>query len=358
MAGSAPVVLCIYRYDALDRLASCAVHGQASVLFFYQRNRLTTQVRGAVRHSLFQTENDVLAQQNQIGNHMDCLPVSIDQQGSIIAAPQQAFTYTAYGTRTPSTDPGRLPGFNGQPVDPLTGHYLLGNGYRSFNPVLLRFNSPDSLSPFGEGGLNAYAYCLGDPVNRKDPTGHVPGLQGIQKAVSRLSGAFYKASQRVRRALFGPTKMRLSNGRDLSGVALYDRIKKNGKKELLISAHGTRPSNSDGSFIYLDNKPIAADAFYNELRRNSVDLDNYESIRTVVCYSGDGSVPFGETLSSITGLPVKSYKGKVTASMVLDNSQVRGVRPSYIEKTNPFEKGTERSRWFTYEPVWYGRPDK
>ncbi|EGH65727.1 hypothetical protein PSYAC_12586, partial [Pseudomonas syringae pv. actinidiae str. M302091] len=58
-------------------------------------------------------------------------------------------------------------------VDPVTGHYLLGNGYRAFNPMLMRFNSPDSLSPFGEGGLNAYAYCAGDPVNRVDPSGHM-----------------------------------------------------------------------------------------------------------------------------------------------------------------------------------------
>ncbi|WKV84490.1 hypothetical protein LJJ44_26730 [Pseudomonas sp. B24_DOA] len=29
------------------------------------------------------------------------------------------------------------------------------------------------MSPFGAGGLNAYSYCLGDPVNRVDPTGHV-----------------------------------------------------------------------------------------------------------------------------------------------------------------------------------------
>ncbi|MFA1026632.1 MULTISPECIES: RHS repeat-associated core domain-containing protein [Pseudomonas syringae group] len=47
----------------------------------------------------------------------------------------------------------------------------MGNGYRAYNPVLMRFNSPDSLSPFGKGGLNAYAYCAGDPVNRSDPDG-------------------------------------------------------------------------------------------------------------------------------------------------------------------------------------------
>ncbi|WP_397457346.1 RHS repeat-associated core domain-containing protein, partial [Pseudomonas versuta] len=36
----------------------------------------------------------------------------------------------------------------------------------------MRFHSRDSLSPFGEGGLNGYAYCAGDPVNRIDPSGH------------------------------------------------------------------------------------------------------------------------------------------------------------------------------------------
>jgi RHS repeat-associated protein len=65
-----------------------------------------------------------------------------------------------------------LLGFNGERPDSFTGHYLLGNGCRAFNPVLMRFNSPDNLSPFDKGGLNAYSYCSGDPVNRIDPTGN------------------------------------------------------------------------------------------------------------------------------------------------------------------------------------------
>ncbi|MCY1449848.1 hypothetical protein D9M71_666160 [compost metagenome] len=36
----------------------------------------------------------------------------------------------------------------------------------------MRFNSPDSWSPFGEGGINPYTYCGGDPRNRFDPNGH------------------------------------------------------------------------------------------------------------------------------------------------------------------------------------------
>src|SRR5207253_4738400 len=81
-----------------------------------------------------------------------------------------------YGHRAPEGGLLSLLGFNGERPDPVTGHYVLGNGYRAFNPVLMRFNSPDSLSPFEEGGLNAYAYCVGDPINRVDPTGHVGNL--------------------------------------------------------------------------------------------------------------------------------------------------------------------------------------
>ena len=66
-----------------------------------------------------------------------------------------------------------LPGFNGERVDPVSGAYHLGNGYRAYNPVLRRFNCPDSMSPFGAGGINPYAYCAGDPVNHTDPSGHM-----------------------------------------------------------------------------------------------------------------------------------------------------------------------------------------
>ncbi|AUH51035.1 hypothetical protein CXB49_09530 [Chromobacterium sp. ATCC 53434] len=64
-------------------------------------------------------------------------------------------------------------GFNGQRLDPVGSATHLGNGYRAYSPALMRFHSPDSLSPFGAGGVNPYAYCAGDPVNRADPSGHL-----------------------------------------------------------------------------------------------------------------------------------------------------------------------------------------
>lgn len=104
---------------------------------------------------------------------------------------------TPGGTRAPGATPhagarARL-GYNGQLHEPRSCSQILGNGYREYNPVLRRFHSPDSLSPFGEGGINAYAYCEGDPVNHTDPSGHflVPlaALMGVGAvAVGAVAG--------------------------------------------------------------------------------------------------------------------------------------------------------------------------
>ncbi|AUH51786.1 hypothetical protein CXB49_13630 [Chromobacterium sp. ATCC 53434] len=64
-------------------------------------------------------------------------------------------------------------GFNGERPDPVHHAAHLGNGYRAYSPALMRFHCPDDLSPFGAGGVNPYAYCAGDPVNRADPSGHL-----------------------------------------------------------------------------------------------------------------------------------------------------------------------------------------
>lgn len=84
--------------------------------------------------------------------------------------------YSAYGEQSAQQEVASALGFNGQLREAKLGWYLLGNGYRAYNTRLMRFHSPDSWSPFGRGGLNAYMYCVGDPVNRVDPTGHNPLL--------------------------------------------------------------------------------------------------------------------------------------------------------------------------------------
>ncbi|SNS02031.1 RHS repeat-associated core domain-containing protein [Pseudomonas japonica] len=89
-----------------------------------------------------------------------------------------------------------LPGFNGEWPESPTGHYLLGHGYRAYNPMVMRFNSPDSESPFRRGGLNAYGYCLGDPVNLTDPDGHAPFFRLLARVGTLLRRARKRPAQR------------------------------------------------------------------------------------------------------------------------------------------------------------------
>lgn len=80
------------------------------------------------------------------------------------------FTYSPYGHRAALGDAPAC-GFTGQLRERAQGWYLLGNGHRIYSPTLMRFYSPDRLSPFDKGGWNSYCYCAGDPVNRHDRSG-------------------------------------------------------------------------------------------------------------------------------------------------------------------------------------------
>ncbi|MDD0977613.1 RHS repeat-associated core domain-containing protein [Pseudomonas fontis] len=169
-------VLCKYHYNSLDQLVASHSPLQLPVQRFYEKVRLVSEVQGHRQLRVIQCADQLLAQQQRQGVVGETTLLGTDPQRSILhaktASRHHQKAYTVYGHCPADKDSSSFLGFNGERPDPLTGHYLLGNGYRAYNPVLMRFNSPDSWSPFGQGGLNAYTYCLGDPVNRQDPTGH------------------------------------------------------------------------------------------------------------------------------------------------------------------------------------------
>lgn len=125
--------------------------------------------------------------QTQAQNQSTAL-LSTDLNGSVFQAfsppMTQTISYSAYGYHLQTAAIVSLPAFNGEPPQQMTGLYLLGNGYRAFSPILMRFHSPDSLSPFGRGGINYYSYCGGDPINRIDPSGHMPRFRPILKVTA------------------------------------------------------------------------------------------------------------------------------------------------------------------------------
>jgi RHS repeat-associated protein len=171
-------VLCSYRYDPMDKSIELTPAHQAGRQRFYCNNRLSSEIQGASKRSIFQHDSQILAQQHHRDDKIGIALLATDRQRSVLnaldASQPNPLAYTAYG-HCPSEDGSRsLIGFTGEAPDQVTGHYHLGNGYRQYNPVVMRFNSPDSWSPFGKGGLNAYAYCGADPINRSDPSGHIP----------------------------------------------------------------------------------------------------------------------------------------------------------------------------------------
>ncbi|MDC9592525.1 RHS repeat-associated core domain-containing protein [Xenorhabdus sp. IM139775] len=173
-----------YGYDAADRLVLQHIGtGNTHELYYQGAARVAEIVReqGTVTR-LLQAHGTTVATVTGAETHV----LGTDNHGSVLVnqhgdGTETRYRYSPYGQQDPAEQGADIPAYNGERLDPLAGGYHLGNGYRAYNPVLMRFNAPDSESPFGAGGINAYAYCLGDPINRMDPTGHMSwgGIFGI-----------------------------------------------------------------------------------------------------------------------------------------------------------------------------------
>ncbi|PYB82453.1 MULTISPECIES: RHS repeat-associated core domain-containing protein [Pseudomonas] len=108
--------------------------------------------------------------------------LATDMQGSILRAHTKqaplSLAYATYGFDPRAISDSPQLRFNAK-LRTVAGFYLLGS-YRAYNPILMRFHSPDNLSPFEGGSINAYAYCSNDPVNFSDPSGHMKKRTSIQ----------------------------------------------------------------------------------------------------------------------------------------------------------------------------------
>lgn len=207
MLASHKNLICYYQYDPLDRVIGHTPSGKTKSEFYYLKGSVATEIQGLVQRSIMRSEEQLVAVQWRQNNNLDHSLLATDQQHSVVSELRlsglSTLTYTPYGHRPPEDGLLSMLGFNGERSEPLTGHYLLGNGYRAFNPVSMRFNSPDSWSPFGRGGLNAYVYCIGDPINREDNSGRISARWLlIKKNIPQLA----MVSRRARIDGFHPLK--------------------------------------------------------------------------------------------------------------------------------------------------------
>ncbi|MDH0731029.1 RHS repeat-associated core domain-containing protein [Pseudomonas sichuanensis] len=157
-------------------------------LFFYSPEGVAFIKHDSTGYSvLLRAAGQVLAQRGggQVGFYVT------DRQGSVLQLVGRdthwVMAYTPYGRDSVEGSASMLR-FSGQRKETVTGHYLLGNGYRAFSSVLMRFIAPDNLSPFGAGGRNCFAYCDGDPVNKTDPSGHGAPLVATLPSIRTKAG--------------------------------------------------------------------------------------------------------------------------------------------------------------------------
>ncbi|MEX5688830.1 MULTISPECIES: RHS repeat-associated core domain-containing protein [Pseudomonas] len=252
-------LLCRYQYDPLDRLVDYTQSAKANTRRFYLKDRLVTEIQDEIQRSIMQHEDQLLAQQQRQTGTLEVSLLATDQQRSVLSVPDASgprpIAHTPYGHRPLASGLLSLLGFNGEQPDPVTGCYLLGNGYRAFNPVLMRFNSPDSWSPFGMGGLNAYAYCGGEPILRRDSTGHFSffpkgynPFKGLRNMLRSKVSSPPKATSVARSPISPTNKMALNLGSEHELVGYHGTSAEHARKMQVTGLDSRYIGTGSGTF--------------------------------------------------------------------------------------------------------------
>jgi len=214
--------------------------------FFYQGDKLITVKHGDQHRAIFRNAAMPLAEV-QAGEASSAGLLATDDKGSVLQVnskeEEQTHAYSSYGHAPTLPSPLTLLGFNGERYDHAITGSLLGNGYRRLNSTLMRFCAPDSWGPFSVGGLNTYCYCLGDPVNHVDPSGHI-SLPMLAKAIIKFLGLRHR-----------PLPFTGTNGRMFMGSSLPRP-----SRQVAAVAPSPRPVTAPHSSIQTPQQALPAPA--------------------------------------------------------------------------------------------------
>ncbi|WP_262981597.1 RHS repeat-associated core domain-containing protein [Photorhabdus kleinii] len=281
-------LLSSYRYDASNQLAGQTT-GDTTTHHYYANNTLS-YLEDNQKNSTRLTPYAQVSKGKNAGTWL----TSTDMMGNVLSVTDgnttESHAFTPYGVRSSDTNTAdnsvAVTGYNGERLDDTLTQYHLGNGYRAYNPALQRFTCPDSMSPFGDGGVNPYIYCEGDPINLTDPTGHGVVSRWVRRGVAIVVDCIGRATKD---AVEGETiSITVRDSGDAipslvsSGRPVAETIRKNRSMSLsstpplrtpemeLIGYHGTsnKFTNLDDDIKNLrDDKPVS---IFSGLRRSMI----------------------------------------------------------------------------------------
>ncbi|WP_409262883.1 RHS repeat-associated core domain-containing protein [Pseudomonas putida] len=192
------------------------------ITFFYKNRNLASFISTNYSVRTVAEQNIKLA---QLDHAQTAKIMSVDRANSVLGIGHGSMKYSPYGY-IESDSLSTLLAFSGQRFDRVLQGYVLGDGYRTYNPGLRRFTSPDTLSPFEVGGLNPYAYCLNDPINNIDPSGHK--AFNLSKAFKNLLGRKAKITERINN--YNKAATNYNNDREKMG--LFDPFDEEGNLDI------------------------------------------------------------------------------------------------------------------------------
>ncbi len=169
-------------------------------------------------------------------------------------------------------------GFDGQLTDRYTHWQFLGQGYhRAYNPMLHRFMSQDTMSPFDQGGKNGYIFATNNPIMVFDPTGHFSmnfwlNVGGLSGSIPAIVGAFFGKSM----ALSVAAGMAASVSTVVSSMAIFGELLHNQRLTNISFITGVASLGLDAVALLTDGGNIAL-----RLMGRNIQAGNASSIEKV-----------------------------------------------------------------------------
>lgn len=268
--------------------------------YFYCEDTLSNIAHASTSESFFRYGRYNLSLKVQ-QNPQRLLSVDLFNTPLLATAPNQvvSYRYSAFGFSSPSKNEW---GFKGERKDPISNGYLLGNGRRLYNPSIMRFTSPDPLSPFSKGGLNYYAFTLNDPINGSDPTGLV-----TQSIIN------FNAKLHPKKTYRGDILWQHD------GITAFaEKRRTDGNLDTLyILSHGEKGVLSGNELNY-----SALDIFIR-LNQKGIKMQGRQT-HFLACYSATpenfGGYSVADEMAKLTGVQSSGYDGPVSVADEIDKS--------------------------------------